>query len=218
MDRKKTDRILEEMDRYFADRIARYGISPQGVGWKNAEAQQLRFGVMCELVMPKHRKEPVSVHEIGCGMAHMRDYLAEKGLPYQYSGSDALPRMLEIAKSRHPDARFMRFNILTDPPFGEKYDYVVMNGLFHYLAEGVSWEEWRDEVRTMIPKAWEMTRVGMAFNLMTDMVDWKDPRLFYINPCEIVPWIRELTRLFVIKQDYYPFEFSVFAYREENVD
>ncbi len=206
------------MDRYFSDRIERFGITPEGVGWKNSEAQRLRFGVMCELILPKHRNEAVSVHEIGCGMAHMKDYLHENGLPYDYSGSDALPRMLEIARSRHPDSRFTHFNILTDPPIDGKFDYVVMNGVFHYLATGVSWEEWRDEVRSMIPKAWEMARVGMAFNLMTDAVDWKDPHLFYINPCEVIIWVRELTRLFVIKQDYYPFEFSVFAYREEALD
>jgi hypothetical protein len=218
LDRKKSDSILEEMDRYFAERIERFGISPQGVGWKNDEAQKLRFRAMCEVVLPKHRHSNVSIHEIGCGMAHMRDYLRENSFPYIYSGSDALPRMLEISKSRHPDVQFFRFNILTDPPLDERYDYVVMNGVFHYLAEGVSWEEWRDEVRAMIQKAWEMARVGIAFNLMTDMVDWRDPHLFYINPCEVIPWIRELTRLFVVKQDYYPFEFSVFAYREENID
>ncbi|MGB9590623.1 MAG: class I SAM-dependent methyltransferase [candidate division WOR-3 bacterium] len=218
MDKKKANSILEEIDRYFAERIGRFGISPQGAGWKNPEAQKLRFKVMCELVLPEHRNRSVSIHEIGCGMAHMMDYLAEKGFPYDYSGSDALTRMLEIAMARHPDIRFTRFNILIDPPIQERYDYVVMNGVFHYLAEGVSWGEWKEEIRAMIKKAWQMTRVGMAFNLMTDMVDWKDPHLFYINPCEVIPWIRESTRLFVIKQDYWPFEFSVFAYREEMID
>jgi len=209
---------MEEMDRYFADRIARFGFTPEGVGWKNAEAQRLRFRVMLDVVLPRDRSRRVEIHHIGCGMAHMKDFLDEMGLPYIYSGSDALPRMLEIARTRHPETAFTPFNLLADPPADKKYDYVVMNGTFHYLASGVSWDEWRDAVREMMGKAWEMTKTGMAFNLMTDRVDWRDPNLFYVSPAEVIQWVRDLSRLFVLRHDYWPFEFTFFVYKEGAVD
>jgi len=215
LDRKKIERILEETDGFFRARIEKFGITPEGVGWKNAEAQRMRFRTFVDVVLPEHRQTTVSFHDVGCGMGHLKDYLDKSGLPYTYTGSDALPRMLEIAKKRHPATDFIRLNLLSDPPLPGRYDYVVVNGAFHYLAPAVSWEEWRDTVHEMLGKVWQMTGVGMACNFLTDRVDWRDPELFYISPSEIIDFIRGFTRLFVIRHDYYPFEFTIFAYREE---
>ncbi len=211
---ERIDRILREIEEFYAGRFQRFGPTAKGVAWKDEEAQRIRHEVLLMGIRPEHRQRPIRVHEIGSGMGHMLDLIKEMGLPYIYSGSDASEAYLAEARKRHPGVDFIRFNFITDPPPATRYDYVFQSGAFNYLPPSAGWEGWRDIVFSVIDKMWAMCERGIGFNLLTDAVDWRDPDLFYISPCEVMEHIRCLTRLFVIRHDYYPFEFTAFAYRE----
>lgn len=208
------DRILREIEEFYSGRFQRFGPTAKGVAWKDEEAQRLRHEVLLMGIRPEHRQRPIGVHEIGCGMGNMLDLIKEAGLPYAYSGSDASEAYLSEARKRHPGMDFSCFNFITDPPPATRYDYVFQSGAFNYLPPSAGWEGWRDIVFSVIDKMWAMCERGIGFNLLTDAVDWRDPDLFYISPREVIEHIRGLTRLFVIRHDYYPFEFTAFAYRE----
>ena len=211
---ERIDRILAEIEEFYARRFSEFGPTARGVAWKNEEAQRLRHKVLLEGIRPEHKQKPVTVHEIGCGVGHMLDLIKENRLPYTYSGSDASVAYLDEAKKRHPGAEFTRFNFITDPLTERRYDYVFQSGSFNVLPPSAGWDGWRDIVFSVVDRMWAMCNEGIGFNLLTDAVDWKDPELFYISPGEVINCIRKLTRLFVIRHDYYPFEFTAFAYRE----
>lgn len=211
---ERIDRILGEIEDFYARRFSEFGPTARGVAWKDEEAQRLRHEVLLEGIRPERGQEPVTVHEIGCGIGHMLDLIKELRLPYLYSGSDASEAYLAEAKKRHPNVEFTRFNFITDPLPDKRYEYVFQSGSFNVLPPSAGWEGWRDIVFSVIEKMWAMCDAGIGFNLLTDAVDWKDPELFYISPGEIIDHIRKLTRLFVLRHDYYPFEFTAFAYRE----
>jgi len=211
---ERIDRILAEIEEFYARRFSKFGPTARGVAWKDEEAQRLRHGVLLEGIRPEHGQKSVTVHEIGCGVGHMLDLIKENGLPYAYSGSDASDTYLDEARKRHPGTEFTRFNFITDPLAERRHDYVFQSGSFNVLPPSAGWEGWRDIVFSVVDRMWAMCNAGIGFNLLTDAVDWKDPELFYISPGEVINCIRKLTRLFVIRHDYYPFEFTVFAYRE----
>ncbi|MEO0211800.1 MAG: class I SAM-dependent methyltransferase [candidate division WOR-3 bacterium] len=211
---KNMDKILKEIEEFYRKRFSEFGPTAEGVGWKDEEAQRMRHQALLEGIRPADKQRPITVHEIGCGVGHMLDLIKELGLPYTYSGSDASEAYLAEARKRHPGVEFTRFNFITDPPPG-KYDYVFLSGSFNYLPPSAGWDGWRDIVFDVINKMWDMCLLGIGFNLLTDAVDWRDPDLFYISPCEIIEHLRKLSRLFLIRHDYYPFEFSAFAYREK---
>jgi SAM-dependent methyltransferase len=210
---ERIDRILAEIEEFYARRFSRFGPTARGVAWKDEEAQRMRHRILLEGIRPEHRDKPISIHEIGCGLGHMLDLITELGLPYIYSGSDASEFYLAEAKNRHPGAEFTRFNFITDPIPERRYDYVFQSGAFNFLPPSAGWEGWRDIVFSVIEKMWAMCEAGIGFNLLTDAVDWRDPELFYISPCEIIGHLRGLTRLFTIRHDYWPYEFTAFAYR-----
>ncbi|MGC8893632.1 MAG: class I SAM-dependent methyltransferase [candidate division WOR-3 bacterium] len=208
------DKILKEIEEFYSGRFSEFGPTARGVAWKDEKAQRMRHEVLLDGIRHEHRGKPIMIHEIGCGLGHMLDLIKDMGLPYIYSGSDTSEAYLIEARKRNSGNEFIRFNFITDPPPKNKYDYVFQSGAFNYLPPSAGWEGWRDIVFSVIDKMWAMCEKGIGFNLLTDAVDWKDPDLFYISPYEVIEHLRKLSRLFVLRHDYYPFEFTAFAYRE----
>jgi hypothetical protein len=65
-----------------------------------------------------------------------------------------------------------------------------------------------------------MTRLGLAFNMMSAYVDYQDPGLFYEYPENVFGFLKkEITPYVALRNDYevkpgvVPFDFTVYAYR-----
>ena len=63
-----------------------------------------------------------------------------------------------------------------------------------------------------------MCRSGIAFNLITDQVDFREPQLFYADPTETLDFCRRaLSRHVVIRHDYPLYEYTTYVYRSAAV-
>ncbi len=176
--------------------------------WKDAESQRLRFSMLCEVADLSER----SVYEVGAGAAHLCTYLQKEHTTAVYAGCDLSPEMVEAARRLHPDADIEIRDILLDPP-ARQYDIVVCSGVFHVkLATAES--EWRDYTYDVIRRMYAMCDVAIAFNLMTDHVDYRADELFYAQPGEILDFCRrELSRYVTLRHDYPLYEFTTYVYR-----
>ena len=97
---------------------------------------------------------------------------------------------------------------------GSAYDFVLCSGLFHVKLANDD-DEWRRFVEATLRRMYALCRVGIAFNLMTDLVDFRSPSLFYANPGEVNDFCRrELSRFTVLRHDYPLYEFTVYVYRQ----
>jgi SAM-dependent methyltransferase len=153
------------------------------------------------------------VCEIGCGAGHLVDWLRDRGIAARYHGIDLSREMIDAARRRHPEAAFEQRDILSGDA-GDAYDFVLCSGLFHVKLDHRE-DEWRSFVEATIRRMYAMCRVGIAFNLMTDLVDFRSPSLFYAQSGEMFDFCRrELSRYAVLRHDYPLYEFSVYVYRE----
>ena len=60
-----------------------------------------------------------------------------------------------------------------------------------------------------------MCRVAIAFNCLSDQVDFRAEKLFYANPGEMLEFCRRnLSRFVVLRHDYLLHEFTIYVYRE----
>jgi 2-polyprenyl-3-methyl-5-hydroxy-6-metoxy-1,4-benzoquinol methylase len=195
---------------YYEDVLRRHGPSAQGVDWKDEHSQTLRFELLsgvCDL-------EGRSVHEIGAGVGHLWDYLRERSPGVDYSGSDLSQAMVDAARARHPDISFERRDLLNDP-LQHRYDVVMCSGLFHVKLHHTD-DEWRAFVYATVEKMFEMCRVGIAFNTMSDHVDFRSDTLFYANAGEVLDFCRrKLSRFVTLRHDYPLYESTVYVYRED---
>ncbi|MEN8161169.1 MAG: class I SAM-dependent methyltransferase [Myxococcota bacterium] len=194
---------------HYEAALRRHGPSARGVDWKDEESQQLRFALLSEVC----DLEGKSLHEIGAGVGHFCDFLREHRRSVDYSGSDLSEAMMEAARARHPDVCFERRDVLTDPP-QRSYDVVACSGVFHVKLQH-SEAEWLSFVHATLRRMFEMCRIAIAFNLMSDRVDFRSNDLFYADAGETLDFCRgELSRFVTLRHDYPLYEYTVYVYRE----
>lgn len=199
------------VDHYEAQ-LRSHGPTARGMDWKDAASQRLRFQLLCEVC----DLEGKSVHEIGAGAGHLYDYLRERGIGALYSGSDLSQAMVDAARRLHPGVPFERRDLLLDPP-SELHDVVVCSGVFHVKLQHPE-AEWRRFVEAALRRMYESCRVAIAFNLMSDRVDFRSDRLYYANAGEMLDFCRrELSRFVTLRHDYPLYEYTVYVYREAPV-
>lgn len=67
--------------------------------------------------------------------------------------------------------------------------------------------------RALLKEMYRVCRLGVAFNLTTDYVDYRDEYLYYYSPEEVFSFCRSLSRFVTLRHDYPLYEFTVYIYR-----
>lgn len=144
----------------YADFQGKYGETPEGLGWNSQHDQEARFEILLKLI-PLTRVNPqkATMLDVGCGFADLYACLKEKYPGIKYTGIDINPKALEIARSRHPDAKFILGNILDTPL--SPFDIVCCSGLFATrLNDNEAF------IRSMILQMGELSKKGFGFNFL----------------------------------------------------
>ena len=207
-----SDRLQQSVVAHYESRLREHGPTARGMDWKDEASQRLRFRVLCEVC----DLTGLSVHEVGAGVGHLLDYLVAREIDARYSGSDLSAEMVEAARKLHPEARFHRRGAL-EVAGDSEYDVLLCSGLFHVKLDGDD-SEWRGFVEAVIRRMYASCRVAIAFNLMSDVVDYRRETLYHASPGEMVAFCtRELSRFVKVRHDYPLYEYTVYVYREPTV-
>ncbi len=194
--------------RHYERLLREHGATAHGMEWKDEASQRLRFDVLCEVCGLEGR----TLHEVGAGAGHLVDHLAARGIGAHYSGSDVAPAMVEAARARHPDHEFAVGDLFDDHR-PEAHDVVVASGVFNVRMDE-SDEAWGEYVREAVRRMWRRCRVAIAFNLMSDHVDFRKPILYHADAGEMLDFCRrELSRYVVLRHDYPLYEYTIYVYR-----
>ena len=201
---------------HYERKLREHGDSHRGVDWPNKPDAEKRYDVMLELI--DGAATAASLLDIGCGLAHLYDRIVEKQRDQRltYEGLDISPAFVAACRRKHPHIRFHEADILAPDSTllpARQFDYVVLNGVFtEKLA--MSHAEMSGFFRSMLATAYEFARKGVAFNVMSKHVDWERNDLFHLPFDEMADFVtRNLTRNFVIRNDYGLFEYTVYLYR-----
>ncbi len=204
------ERLVQAARAYYDDALRKFGDDPRGVNWRDKEAQYLRFEILTGL----GDLNGYRLHDVGCGLAHFRDFLAATAPGCVYVGSDISAQMIAAARARSDgSAQLYVADILasTEPWMGA--DYVVNSGVFT-VRGSANPEEWWVFVQSYIRRMFDLARVGIAFNIMTSHVDYRDDHLFYMDPGEVLGFCaKALSRKVVIRHDYPLWEYMVYVYK-----
>lgn len=192
---------------HYSELFKKYGDSPHAVQWSDSATQMKRFEILCEIGDVNN----CSILDFGCGVGHLFDFLKGKGHKVTYTGVDVVDEMLAFAQQKHSDARFCKFENIS----GEKFDYVLISGVFNNRMESN-----RSFYRRTLRQCFELCVQGMAFNMMSSYVDFRNEELFYEEPEEAFRFCKEeLSPRVAIRNDYLlkekviPYEFCTYVYR-----
>lgn len=174
--------------------------------YSSRESQEARFAILSEVA----DLNGLRVLDFGCGTAHLATYLKRKNVQCQYTGVDVVDALFTAAQAKHTDHRFGRWEDFET----QRFDYALVSGVFNNKMEDnlAFFKAW-------VTRLWERCDRGIAFNLMSTYVSYKQSDLWYVNPEDVFSFMKTLTPFITIRNDYVvkdvsvPFEFAVYAYK-----
>lgn len=208
-----------DLVRHYEDCLKEFGPTHRGVDWPDEADLAVRFDVMLELMRADHADAP-SLLDLGCGpgllLNHINRRLSTSSrTAISYQGIDLSQPMIDAARTRHPSAAFSVRDILVDPLSAQSVDYVVMNGVLTEKRE-LTFEAMEDFAFNIITAAFQSARIGIAFNVMSTIVDWQRDDLFHWPFERMIACVSQLTPHFVIRADYGLREYTTYLFREAN--
>jgi hypothetical protein len=192
--------------------LERHGDTHAGVDWPNAQDADKRYRVMLDVV--REPDEAVTLLDFGCGAAHLVEHMQKRHINrIAYAGLDASPKFTALCQQKYPTLPFYCMDVLQDHAALPQFDYAVMNGVFtekRALSQYAMWAYFTQLITLMFSK----TQRGLAFNVMSKAVDWERDDLFHLSADVLINFLtKNLTRNFVIRNDYGLYEYTTYIYR-----
>ncbi|MFD0864091.1 class I SAM-dependent methyltransferase [Sungkyunkwania multivorans] len=209
-----TSKKYKNIASHYERCLEAYGDSHKGVDWPNEEDALKRYEVMLEVIKEKEKK--VSVLDFGCGAAHLYQYIKDTDRTDQiaYTGSDISEKFISLSKKKFPGISFHQLDVLADDLKDfPSFDYLILNGVFTEKQD-LSFEEMWDFFTKMLLAIYPLATKGIAFNVMSKAVDWEREDLFHVSTDKLIDFICEnLSRNFVLRNDYGLYEYTVYLYK-----
>ncbi len=183
------------------------GTTPQSVGWRDENTQILRFDKLAQVIRPD--ATPITVNDWGCGYAAMFPYLDKINdvTLAHYYGYDISTDMLDAAhKFVNGD---VRAELIQSPDVTQEADYTFVSGTFNVRMEADD-GAWIRYIEDKLLKLAQHSRRGLAFNLLTTYVDWKQENLYYADPFHFFDFCkRNISRYVSLLHDYPLYEWTM---------
>jgi len=196
-----------QIAQHYRSLLAKYGDSPGSAQWADESSQFRRFKVLNQIGNLKGR----TVLDYGCGCAAFAQYLElTDQAPRLYCGVDLVEEFFAYARIKYPEGTYLLPDQLSD---SSSFDYVIVSGVFNNKIDDNP-GFWRNTILRLS----DITRVGLAFNMLSTYVDYNNPALYYEDPCTVFRFLKENVSPYVsIRHDYlpredsYPYEFTSFV-------
>jgi SAM-dependent methyltransferase len=195
----ETNDVRKIIDVYY-QRFKRYGVSPRTLGWDKNRAK-LRFEILCS----QWDLNDSSILDFGCGFGDFYKFLNEKNYKnFTYYGIDINPCFIETARTLHPEVSFQACNILENT-IQKKFDYIFASGAFNdKISNNVSF------IKNILEKMDEYSAKGIGANFLSNKAEYRYQHAFYADPAFILDLCYQYSNNVVLRNDYMPFEFTVF--------
>lgn len=209
------DAAVAHLARYYDERLAIHGDTPEGAAWPNARDRARRFDVATDLAAALTPDRPIAVCDLGCGTGELLAHLRERALEHvEYVGVDISGAALAYARRKFPEAPFHELDVLaaTDAELGRlRCDVLVANGLFTVKGDLPDDAMWSFMTATL-QRVWPFVRHGLVFNVMSTAVDRQRDDLFHVSYDRLARFLHELAgRSIGFCADYGLYEFMAYA-------
>jgi len=205
------DKIRDNVEQYYGERIQTYGATARGVDWNSPESQQLRF---VQLLMLIDRSRFFFINDYGCGYGALADYLRDEGYSFHYRGFDISSQMIARAKELHAATDQAAF--VCEEQGLTAADYTVASGIFNVKLQ-TSAAEWKRYMLHTLEAIDGISLRGFAFNALTKYSDPEFMRqdLYYADPLFFFDYCRtNFSRFVSLIHDYPLYEFTILVRKE----
>lgn len=150
-------------------------------GWLPGN-KEANFQAMLKLpVLAGVSLKGTSCIDVGCGSGDLSVVLRRKGV-HEYFGIDIYKPSIQKAKEKYPNQTFLFADFLS-LTFHQIFDYAFCSGALTVRLNTIDNYSY---LAFVISKMWNVTRVGLVFNVLTDDEKDKDPGLFFYAKEKVV--------------------------------
>jgi SAM-dependent methyltransferase len=180
-----------ELLAFYNRHLEHFGDSPQAVRW-TTEGQRRRYEVLLEVAGDLTGKE---VLDFGCGKADLLGFMKEHGLAVRYCGLDVNGSLLELARSKHPEASFHCLDV-EEEEFQQNFDVILICGVFNLRIAGIA-KSLFNSLRLLFP----LCREALHLNIPSARRPRRDNDLFCADPGELLDFAeRELSKYAILRE------------------
>lgn len=203
------EEIAQTISRY-KNRFDEHGYDPKSLGWGEKDRAKLRF----EILLSQWDFTDAVVLDFGCGFGDLYQYAQATGRKLKnYIGIDINPDFIEIAKQRNPQGVFFCADIFDLDESDLQCDYVLTSGVFnHRYSDNYAF------ISDCLSKFNRIALKGFSSNFLSDKVSFTYDYTFHSNPGKILEMAFQYSNNVVFRNDYMPFEFTVFINKSAVVD
>ncbi len=199
------NKILNEVSKYYTNKIQQFGTTPQGVDWNSTDSQELRFEILSNVIL---QDEKFSILDFGCGFGSMLDYFDKKYNSFKYVGFDVSEEMVHAALEKFSTKEYAKWT--TSLPT-ENADYVIASGIFNVKLENNN-EDWLNYILETLHKIDASSTKGFSFNVLTKYSDseYMKDYLYYADPLFLFDYCKtHFSKNVALLHDYNLYEFSI---------
>jgi SAM-dependent methyltransferase len=197
-----------QIDQYYQVNLSKHGASAQGVGWKNEEAQQVRFDQLLKVIYTQGK---FSINDAGCGVGDLSDYLKSRFPETLYLGYDLMPAMIKQAKKKHQENDFRKFYLVDRLSEMSSADYSIASGILNLKFDNPE-SQWKEYIIETISTLNEKSNLGFAFNALTKYSDkeFMKPELYYSDPLWLFDYCKtHFAKNVALLHDYSQYDFTI---------
>lgn len=214
MDEKALDN--SPLKEYYSKRFYKYGANKLALGWDKGK-QSERFHQLTSDFDLNNKK----ILDIGCGFGDLVEYLDANSVDgYSYIGIDLVKEFIDIAQEREAkrlkgNKRKVDFICGDFLNFNEKNisDFVFASGIFNIKNNEI---DMYDNLYMILQKMCDCANVAISVDMLSDRVDWTYAHNNNYNPTKVLEIAYSLSRRIILKNNYFPFEFSITIYRDDS--
>ncbi len=153
--------IYQDVERYYAAKLRRFGPTPLGVDWSCAPTQALRFRQLLKLC---DFSSPFSLNDLGCGYGALVGYFGayHSQARIDYLGIDISPAMIRKAKKLWHGSLIQFHHGYRSP---RAADYSLASGIFNVMLQH-SIADWEQFIENTLSHLNETSRYGFAINFV----------------------------------------------------
>lgn len=183
----------------YREALRLHGPGFESTLWSSPEGQRIRFDVMIDLA----GFGQCVILDVGCGGGDFALRLLERSVGFdRFIGIDALPEVIEAAKSRRlARCEFRLADAITDPIVlgSANADFICFSGSLNTMSEPCA--------QQLVRAAFEAAAQGVLFNFLSDRPHerWDAQPLSPARRFDTVAWVNwslQLTSRVTFTQDY----------------
>jgi len=203
------DHPLDRVRALYREQFRLHGDSPAGVFWPKGRQEQRWEALTAAIDRPAF-----DLLDYGCGLGHMKNWLAVHHPEAGYLGVDMVEEYVEHARRNDPEA----FRLVSGPAdIDRDFDYVVLSGVFN-MRYVESEHEHEAMTFDVLEQLFARTRRALAVNFQTPFVDYTQDGAHHQDIGNLLRFaVDRLSRRFAVDHHTLPYEYTLTVWRNDRI-